>query len=269
MDKQILPCLQDTKEYLDGRIITIKLHIAQADEVEFISVYGYPHSPSNRQIHTQDNDQTLAKMRVLQKQLKSVIRKAQLSNAKTFVFGDLQDTPDGTRNFVYGSTRIAKHPLGVVKTCEELGMQCTVYKHLPLMDKPVTSRHGSKGGRFLDGMYTFPQYLPIITGISIIQDTGIFSDHDLVINKCDLGLQVFCISKEKEERFDFRQIMAIPVSFQKDQDHPTLREDVFKGIEYKNHAKLLELLNQVCADPQYDIMNQITTVKNQLEVFRN
>jgi len=269
IDKQILPCLQGTKEYFDGRIISSEFTITQGNEAVFVSVYGYPHSPNNRQVTTQDSEATMNNMRELQKQLKTIIRKAQSCNKKIFVFGDLQDTPDETKTFIYGSTRIAKHPLGIVKTCEEFGMQCTIFQHLHAMDKPVTSRHGSKGGRFLDGMYTFPKYLPLITGITILQDTGIFSDHDLVISKCDLGIQLLSISKEKEEKIDFKQIMAIPVNTQRGHDHPTLREDVFKGAEYRSHAKLLNLLQEICEDPQYKILDQITTVKNQLESLEN
>jgi hypothetical protein len=48
------------------------------------------------------------------------------------------------------------------------------------MERPIIFRHGSKGGRFIDGMYITKQELTQVTGITIIQDTGIYSDHDLV-----------------------------------------------------------------------------------------
>jgi hypothetical protein len=41
------------------------------------------------------------------------------------------------------------------------------------MERPIISRHGSKGGRFIDGMYTTKQGLTQVTGITVIQDTGI------------------------------------------------------------------------------------------------
>jgi len=67
------------------------------------------------------------------------------------------------------------------------------------------AQRGGRGGRFIDGMYTLQEYIHIhyITGITIISDTGIFSDHNLVISKCNLDLPSFVISKEKEERFNF------------------------------------------------------------------
>jgi hypothetical protein len=52
---------------------------------------------------------------------------------------------------------------------------------MDMLEKPITSRHGPKGGRFIDGMYTLPTFLHLIIGIFIVQETGIFSDHDLVI----------------------------------------------------------------------------------------
>jgi len=38
-----------------------------------------------------------------------------------------------------------------------------------------------------------------IAGITIIQDTGISSDHDLIITKCNFGTKIFEFSKGKEE----------------------------------------------------------------------
>jgi hypothetical protein len=61
------------------------------------------------------------------------------------------------------------------------------------MTKPIISRHGSKGGRFIDGMYTYKDSLPYIKGIIIVEETGIYSDHNMVhnmvVSKFDLGLQ--------------------------------------------------------------------------------
>jgi len=100
------------------------------------------------------------------------------------------------------------------------------------MEKPVESRHGAKGGRFIDGMYTTNQELAYVKGITIIQDTGIFSDHDLVISKIDLGIEKFTMSNEKEERFDYKQILNIPVSYKQGHDHPTLSKMCSKGLTF-------------------------------------
>ncbi len=56
-------------------------------------------------------------------------------------------------------------------------------------------------------MYTCIQGMEKITGISIINDTGICSDHSLIISKIDLGIEKFQVSKEREERIDFKRIM--------------------------------------------------------------
>jgi len=184
-----------------------------------------------------------------------------------YIFGDLQETPDITRTFAYGNTRLPKHPLGIVKTCEDLGLECTIYQHLASMKLPVISRHGSKGGRFIDGMYTLPQYLTHITGIVIISDTGVYSDHNLVISKCDLGLTKFSISKKKEERIDYRRVMAIPVKIYKDQNHPTLRDDVYKGLEFQDHANLYHQLQKITNGPQLNFLQRVTNVKEQLQTL--
>lgn len=59
------------------------------------------------------------------------------------------------------------------------------------MEKPIVSCHGAKGGRFLDGVYTTRQNLSYIVRITIVQDTGIISNHDMVISKFDLGIEKF------------------------------------------------------------------------------
>jgi len=67
-----------------------------------------------------DEDSLLQKMRTLQKQLTSITSKAIIADEIIFVFGDLQDTPDNSRLFHYGSNNIIKHPLGIVQACENL-----------------------------------------------------------------------------------------------------------------------------------------------------
>jgi hypothetical protein len=56
-------------------------------------------------------------------------------------------------------------------------------------------------------MYTCIQGLEKITGISIINDSGISSDHALIIiSKINLGIEQFQISKEKEEHINYKKI---------------------------------------------------------------
>jgi hypothetical protein len=81
-------------------------------------------------------------------------------------------------------------------------------------------------------MYTTNRDLIHVTGITIVQDTGILSDHDMVISKIELGIEKFNISNKKEERFDFRQIMNIPVVLKTGSDHPTINENVFHGADF-------------------------------------
>jgi len=269
IDKQLKACFLEAKQFMEGRIICHRFEIAPKKYVEFISAYGFPHSPSNRNSQNEDQNRILQEMRTLSNHLRSLIINAQRTNTMIYIFGDLQDTPDNTRTCAYGSTKIPKHPLGIVKTCEDLGLECTIYQHLASMELPVVSRHGSKGGCFIDGMYTLPQYLTHITGIVIIPDTGEYSDHNLVISKCDLGLTKFSISKEKEERIDYRRVMAIPVKIYKDQDHPTLRDDVYKGLEFQDHANLYCQLQKIANDPQLNFSNVSRVSKSNYKRWNN
>ena len=84
--------------------------------------------------------------------------------------------------------------------------------------------------------------------MTIVQDTGILSDHDMVISKLDLGIESFSISTEKEEWFNFWQIMNIPTIIKPGHNHPTLNENVFKGTEYQYQKKLFLLLQETCHD---------------------
>jgi len=217
-------------------------------------------------MHT-DQEDTLSKMAELQAQLKHHITRAVRDNDIVYVFGDLQDTPDNSKAFHYGTYRIPKHPLGIVRTCEDLNLQCTIYQHLPFMEKPIISRHGTKGGRFIDCMYATEHGLKHVKAISIIQETGILSDHDMVISKIDLGIECFKISKAKEERFSFRQIMNIPLTLNPGQEHPTLNDNVFKGSEYRSHKNLYLLLQKICHDPLTGVHQRITDIFEDLKSF--
>jgi len=125
------------------------------------------------------------------------------------------------------------------------------------MPKPIISRHGSKGGRFIDGMYTQKLAKSYITGITIIEDMGIFSDHNMVISKCDLGMQEFKISDEKQEKIDFRKILNIPMTITTGSNHPTLSQSTFKGLAYTEHAKLFYSLQEIIYDKESGIIKKM------------
>jgi len=77
-------------------------------------------------------------------QLRNIINQAYKTNDIIFVFGDLQVTPNNSKKFYYGSCKIPKHPLGIIKLCEGLGLACTIFQHIETLQKPIVSRHGSK-----------------------------------------------------------------------------------------------------------------------------
>jgi hypothetical protein len=52
-------------------------------------------------------------------------------------------------------------------------------------------------------MYTSDKGLPFVQGITIMQDTGILSDHDMVISKIDRGIETLISATSKEERINF------------------------------------------------------------------
>jgi len=151
-------------QHYEGRIISTRFEISLGKYVDLISVYGYPHSPNNRNNQNLDENSTLQDMQALARCTKKIILQAKRNYIKFFIFGDLQDTPDGTKNFHYGTSRIAKHPLGIIITCEDNGLACTIYNHLDSFEKPIISRHGPKGGEgrevyrwyvYTTGIYTY------------------------------------------------------------------------------------------------------------------
>jgi hypothetical protein len=236
IDKQLIACHRITNVYEDGRILQCRLEISENQFVSLLPVYGIPHAGGEKLQHCDDDaeeNSILQRMATVKNCLHDLLSDAIKSNDIIFVLGDLQDTPDNTKLFHYGSCRLPKHPLGIVAQCESMGLTCSVYKFLESLEKPIISRHGSKGGRFIDGMYTCKQGLQKITGISIVKDLGVASDHSLIVNKIDLGIENFHVSKDKEERIDFRQIMNIPVHILPGEDHPSLNEAVYKGADFQ------------------------------------
>jgi len=202
-------------------------------------------------------------MTSVQRKLKTLPAQAQRNKDILYVFGDLQDTPNNSKAFHYGQCRIPKHPLGIIKTCEDYQLECTIFKFLQDMDLPVISRHGYKGGRFIDGMYTSKQGLEHVTGITITHDTRILSDHDLVISKIDLGIKKYAISYAKEERVDFRSIMNIPVQYTNKSAHPVLNDNVFKGSDFKHHESLYHKIQDTTKKEEFK--QRIMEIKKDLE----
>jgi hypothetical protein len=73
-------------------------------------------------------------MTAVQRKLKTLLAQAQRNKDILYVFGDLQDTPKNSKAFHYGQCRIPKHPLGIIKTCEDYQLECTIFKFLQDMD---------------------------------------------------------------------------------------------------------------------------------------
>lgn len=152
----------------------------------------------------------------------------------------------------------------LVQTCETNDLYCSVYKFLDDLEKPVISRHGSKGGRFIDGMYTCTQGLEKLTGMSVVKDSGIYSDHDLIIHKIDLGIEPFQASKATEEIIDFKKIMNILMHIKRGDDHPSLNDTVFKGADFQMQAQLYDKLQTTVQDPANLFLSRVSNIGNQL-----
>ena len=125
-------CQREIEMYEEGRIIKSRFVISSRTYTNFVAVYRIPHSSDN---YMQTNQETieenllLQRMRQIQKQIKKLSMNIIRNKELIYIFGDLQDTIDDSKNFYYGKSRIAKHLLGIVKTCEDIGLQCTIYKH--------------------------------------------------------------------------------------------------------------------------------------------
>jgi len=266
IDKRLTACHRDTSTYEDGRIIQSRFEVTHGEYVVFISTYGIPHTSNNsRDQQNLEENTILQAMARVQRKIKVLITQALRNKVIPYVFGDLQDTPNNSRSFHYGNCRIPKHPLGIVKACEDANLTCTIFKHLDTMELPVISRHGTKGGRFIDGMFTTQQGLLHITGTIIIQDTGIQSDHDMVVSKLDLGLKKFIISTAKEERVNYQLIMNIPLRQTNDSDHPVLDDNVYKGVDFRHHQQLYATLQQITKEEKFQ--THITAIKDRLEML--
>jgi hypothetical protein len=98
-------------------------------------------------------------------------------------------------------------------------------------------------------MYACSNGMDKVTGLTLIEDAGISSDHVLVISKIDLGMEIFVVSKEREERIAFRNIMNIPMRIKEGDSHPSLNDTVYKGADFRVHAQLYSELQQIANDP--------------------
>jgi len=269
MDKVLAASHRGTEIFEDGRIIKCQLEIASQQYANLVTVYGIPHH-GNGKYHVNNSetteDETLAKLHRIRTHLRKIINLATTNKEDIYVFGDLQDTPDNKKNFNYGTCRIPKHPLGITKTFEDSNLSCTAYKHLDSLNKPVISRHGMKGGRFIDGMYACNQGLQKVMGISITSDTRINSDHLLVVSKIDLGIETHNPRDKQEERIDFRRILNIPVRIIPGNTHPSLDDTVYKGADYKIHAALFHNIQKIVANPS-EFHDRIQKVHDQLRTL--
>jgi hypothetical protein len=115
--KQLLACHQETKVFEDGRIMKCRFEITENQFVTFIPVYGIPHSSNMNETNSTENtreNKRLQSMLQIQTQLQAIISTAIHQTDLLHVFGDLQDAPDNSKLFHYGSCHLAKHPLGIV-----------------------------------------------------------------------------------------------------------------------------------------------------------
>jgi hypothetical protein len=93
---------------------------------------------------------------------------------------------------------------------------------------------------------------------------GIHSDHSLNISRIDLGIENFEVSKDCEERIDFKRIMNISVRIKVGDDHPTLSDTVYKGADFRLLAQLNKKLQQTVNDSNNEFMNRIRLMQQQL-----
>ncbi|MFN9982459.1 MAG: hypothetical protein ACK53Y_21205, partial [bacterium] len=89
----------------EGRIIHCQLEFAHKQFANFVSVYGIPHHGGEK-MHFSHEDfeesNVLQSMSTIQNHVKNLIQQSNAKKQLIFVFGDLQDTPDSSKNFHYG-----------------------------------------------------------------------------------------------------------------------------------------------------------------------
>jgi hypothetical protein len=60
--------------------------------------------------------------------------------------------------------------------------------------------------------------------------------------------------------------MNIPVRVRQGQNHPSLNDTVFKGMEFQKHA-LYHTVQRTIKDPKHNFLNRVQDIKHQLEDF--
>jgi hypothetical protein len=79
------------------------------------------------------------------------------------------------------------------------------------------------------------------TSYTTVTDTGVSTDHDMIVHGLHLGIEHTTIKDEVEERIDFNAITDIPVKIKEHLQHPVLGECIFKGNEYAQQIELLKI----------------------------
>jgi hypothetical protein len=93
--------------YEEGRIIKSRFVISSRTYTNFVAVYRIPHSSDN---YMQTNQETieenllLQRMRQIQKQIKKLSMNIIRNKELIYIFGDLQDTIDDSKNFYHGKS---------------------------------------------------------------------------------------------------------------------------------------------------------------------
>lgn len=80
----------------------------------------------------------------------------------------------------------------------------------------------------------------------MISDVGISLDHMLVINKINLGIENYEISKNHEDWVYFKRIMNIPVHVKA---NPSLNENVYKRADFWVHEQLYNNFKKTAISP--------------------
>jgi hypothetical protein len=130
IDKQMAACFWGANTNEDGQIMQSRLEFSHHQFVNFIALYGIPHSANTPKCPNpteNDEDSHMSKMEYIQWQLRHCIIKAIPNNELVYVYGDLQDTPDSSKLFHYGSCQIPKQLLGIAQLCDSMGFKCTIY----------------------------------------------------------------------------------------------------------------------------------------------
>jgi hypothetical protein len=99
LDKQLLACIRQNATHEDGRIFQLTLEITANQRVNFVSVYGYPHSPRN---HSKQHLDTFDENDVLKKCASSDVRSnllllKHLMQMNYYMFMEICKTPQTTQ----------------------------------------------------------------------------------------------------------------------------------------------------------------------------